>query len=128
VRIFITSQFKQVSYIQLSRSLLTSLLALKAIKASLRENQAEYQHQHEEAALPLDRDERDVYFKTRSLAVLFKLRRLPRDELKRECIHLGIPWRELTMDMPVRWNSTDRMNKAMLHLERPIRAVLLRQD
>jgi hypothetical protein len=64
---------------------------LKVIKASLRENQAEYQHQHEEVALPLDRDERDVYFKTRLLTILFKLRQLPRDELKREYIHLGIP-------------------------------------
>jgi hypothetical protein len=31
-------------------------------------------------------------------------------------------------DMAVRWNSTDKMLKAVLHLENPIRRVLLNQD
>jgi hypothetical protein len=31
-------------------------------------------------------------------------------------------------DMPVRWNSTDKMLKAVLHLEKPIQRVLLNQD
>lgn len=30
--------------------------------------------------------------------------------------------------MPVRWNSTDKMLKAVLHLEKPIQRVLLNQD
>jgi hypothetical protein len=119
--------YKQVSCIPFTRTL-ADFKALKAIKATPREHRHEYQHQHGEANLAGDDFERDSFFKVRSLAIIFKLRRIPRAELKKECIHLGIKWKELMCDMPVRWNSTDKMLKAVLHLEKPIQRVLLNQD
>jgi hypothetical protein len=101
---------------------------LKAIKAVPREHRHEYQHVPGQANLPGDNFERSAFFKIRSLSIIFKLRRVPRDQLKKECLHLNIKWRELVCDMPVRWNSTDKMLMAALHLEKAIRNVLQAQE
>jgi hypothetical protein len=68
------------------------------------------------------------FFRGRCLSVIFRLRRLPRSQLKQACKDLGITWRELPLDMPVRWNSTDKFLKAMLYLEGAIRLVLRNQQ
>jgi len=73
-------------------------------------------------------DERSAFFKIRSLAIIFKLRKLPRSQLKRMCTTLNIKFIDLMCDMPVRWNSTDNLLKAALRMEKPIRAVLMNQE
>lgn len=75
-----------------------------------------------------DDSERSAFFKTRSLAILFKLRKLPRVELKAMCKVYNIKYIDLMCDMPIRWNSTDKMIKAMLRMERAIRTVLREQQ
>jgi hypothetical protein len=127
VHTFIILPYKQVSCIPI-RHTLADVKALKAIKATPREHRHEYQHQHSDANLASDDFERDSFFKVQSLAIIFKLCRIPRAELKKECIHLGIKWKELMYDMPVRWNSIDKMLKAVLYLEKPIQRVLLNQN
>ena len=102
-------------------------LALKAIKAQPQEHRHEYVHDANEASLPPDW-ERSSFFKIRSLSLIFRLRRLPRSELKAACKILGIDWRELLCDMPVRWNSTAKLLKAALQLEGAIRRVLKDQQ
>ena len=72
--------------------------------------------------------EADAFYKIRSLSILFKLRKLPRKELKEMCKVLGISYIDLMCDMPVRWNSTDRMLGAALRMEKAIRAVLYNQE
>jgi hypothetical protein len=44
------------------------------------------------------------------------------------CKTLDIKYVDLLCDMPVRWNSTDKMIKTALRMEKPIRAVLLNQE
>jgi hypothetical protein len=102
-------------------------LALKAIKAQPQEHRHEYVHNANEASFPPDW-ERSSFFKIRSLSLIFRLRRLPRSELKAACKILGIDWRELLCDMPVRWNSTAKLLKAALQLEGAIRRVLKDQQ
>lgn len=41
---------------------------------------------------------------------------------------MGVKYLELACDMPVRWNSTDKMLTTALKMEKPIRAVLLNQE
>jgi hypothetical protein len=99
---------------------------LKAIKASPNEHRHHYQHTNNAAPIASD-DERSTFFKTRSLSILFKLRKVPRAELKKMCEVFGIKYIDLMCDMPIRWNSTDKMIKAMLRMEKAIRAVLTAQ-
>jgi hypothetical protein len=100
---------------------------LKAIKAEPLEHRHEYIHETSAAPLPPNW-ERSSFFKLRSLSVIFKLRKQPRAQLKEACKLLGIDWKELVCDMPVRWNSTDKLLKAAKHLEGAIRRVLERQQ
>jgi hypothetical protein len=79
---------------------------LKAIKAEPTEARHEYIHEGNAAPLPPN-FERSYFFKSRSLAVIFRLRKLSREELKDACDALGIDFKELVLDIPVRWNSTD---------------------
>ena len=72
--------------------------------------------------------ERSCFYKIRSLSIIFKLRRLPRIQLKRMCNLLGIVYIDLMCDMPIRWNSTDKMLKATIRIEPAIRAVLVAQE
>ena len=44
------------------------------------------------------------------------------------CKLYDIKYVDLMCDMPIRWNSTDKMIKAMLRIERAIRAVLREQQ
>ena len=101
---------------------------MKAIKSEPNESRSYYQHKADHAHLPDNRLERSAFFKLRSLAIIFKLRRLPRDELKRMCKTLDIKYLDLMCDMPIRWNSTDKMLQAALRMEKPIRAVLMNQE
>jgi hypothetical protein len=102
--------------------------ALKAIKAEPAKSRSYYHQKTNEAFLPNNQDERSAFYKLRSLAIIFKLRKLPREELKRMCKTLDIKYLDLMCDMPVRWNSTDKMIKAALRIEKAIRAVLLNQE
>jgi hypothetical protein len=109
VHIFIILLFRLVRF-----SCFT-ILALNAIKAAPNEHRHHYQHANDQATL--DSDERSSFFKTRSLSILFKLRKLPRAELKAMCKLYDIKYVNLMCDMPIRWNSTDKMIKAMLRME-----------
>ena len=100
--------------------------ALKAIKSNPNEHRHHYQHEANRAILP--DDERSAFYKIRSLAIIFKLRKLPRAQLKRMCTTLNIKFIDIMCDMPVRWNSTDNLLKAALRMEKPIRAVLMNQE
>ena len=60
--------------------------------------------------------------------MIFKHRKIPRAQLKDMYKTLGIKYLELVCDMPVRWNSTDKMLNAFLKIEKAIRAVLAVQD
>jgi hypothetical protein len=107
---------------------ITNNIALKAIKSEPNKSRSYYQHKADHAYLPDNRLEFSAFFKLRSLAIIFKLRRLPRDELKRMCKTLDVKYLDLMCDMPVRWNSTDKMLQAALRMEKPIRAVLMNQE
>jgi zinc finger BED domain-containing protein 1 (E3 SUMO-protein ligase ZBED1) len=101
---------------------------LKAIKAVPNEYRHHYQHRNDHAELPSNDVERSAFFKVRSLSILFKLRKVPRAELKAMCVAMKINYLDLVCDMPVRWNSTDKMVKAVLRMEPAIRAVLTAQQ
>jgi hypothetical protein len=125
VRIYIILQSKQVSqYVSIPRNILKKP-ALKVIKAELAKSRSYYHQKTNKAFLPNNQDERSAFYKLRSLSIIFKLRKLPRDELKRMCKTLNIKYLDLIYDMLVRWNSTDKMIKAALRIEKAIRAVLL---
>ena len=44
------------------------------------------------------------------------------------CKALDIKYRDLMCDMPIRWNSTDKMLSTGLHLKKALDAVLLAQE
>lgn len=111
-------------------TILLLFLALEEIKATPRKHQNEYLLQNNRA-LPQDPNdefkELDAFHKIRCLCLIFKHRKVPRDQLKRTCRVLEIEFLELALDMPTRWNSTDRMLKAALQMKGAIRAVLIAQ-
>jgi len=100
---------------------------LKSIQATPKEQPYKYYHTNHNAQLPDPNVERSAFFKLRSLAIIFKLRKTPRDQLKQMSATLNVKYRDLTCDMPVRWNSTHKLLQTGLHLEKPLRAVLLNQ-
>jgi hypothetical protein len=73
----------------------------------------------------LDSQGRRVLFRIRSIIHKFRRCREWRAWLKAQCQAAGIKFRELQLDMPVRWNSSWTMLDIFLLLEKAIRAVLL---
>lgn len=114
VHIFTILLSKLVIYYPLIVLAILITVALKAIKAVPNEYRYHYQHCNNHAELPSNDVERSAFFKVRSLSILFKLRKVPRAELKAMCVAMKINYLDLVCDMPVQWNSTDKMVKAVL--------------
>ena len=106
----------------------TDQTALKAINSEVLDNRNHYQHAANNARLPEDQLTWSAFYKARSLAMVFKNRKIPRAQLKAMCQTFNIPYLELVCDMPVGWNSSDMMPCAFLKMEKAIRAVLAHQD
>lgn len=124
MRIYIILEFKPVSSLfYILYGLGSNYLAMKAIKAEPREHRHEYQHRNG-AAPPPPPGQKSAFYKLRSLAIIFKLRKVPRAQLKSMCKTLGVDYCELVCDMPVRWNSSDTMVSAGLQMELPLDHVL----
>lgn len=106
----------------------TDETALKSFNSEALDNRNHYQHLPGHARLPEEQIEWSAFYKARCLALIFKGRKIPRQQLKDMCNTLRIPFLELVCDMPVRWNSTDKMLGAFLKMEKAIRAVLSVQE
>jgi hypothetical protein len=107
----------------LSQNLYVNFLALKAIKAEPKEHFSDYHYTNNKVPPPPS-TKRSAFYKLRSLSIIFKLRKLPRAQLKSMCATLGIKYRDLMYDMPIQWNSTDKMLTIGLYMEKAIKAVL----
>lgn len=101
--------------------------ALKALKANIHAD-GRHHYEHIPGLAVGDGEEVNAFFKTRSLAGIFKKRRLPRQELREMCQHLKITFLDIPLDMPTRWSSTDKFLKVVLRMEPAIRAVLANQQ
>ncbi len=99
---------------------------MKAVKSEAKASRQHYAYAAGKATTPPE-GERNAFFVVRCLALIFKQRKRPREDLKNACKYLEILFIELVNDMPVRWGSTDKMLKALIRMEQPIRMVLRQQ-
>src|ERR1700738_78314 len=105
-----------------------ALTSLKAVPANETES---YRMIYKAAQLPVDCNKADVVSalaKLRRHIYIFRNRRSWRIALENQCKAAGIPFRQLPLDMPVRWNSTYTMIKTACDLQVPITAVCATQD
>ena len=109
------------------RMLTIAIIALTSLKSAAAANRHHYSREKGKATAPSP-EERSAFFVARCLVLIFKFRKLPREELQNACQFLKIPFFELVNDMPVRWSSTKKMLDALLHMEQAIRMVLARQE
>ncbi|KAG4427139.1 hypothetical protein IFR05_017378, partial [Cadophora sp. M221] len=101
---------------------------LKLVNLVALDNRNHYQQVAGRACLPEDQLTWSAFYKACCLAMIFKSRKVPRQQLKDMCNTLKIPFLELVCDIPVRWNSTNNMLTAFLKMEKAIRAVLSVQE
>jgi hypothetical protein len=67
-------------------------------------------------------------YKLRRYIYIFRNRRIWRDALEKQCKAANIKYYRLSLDMPIRWNSTYNIIKAACNLQIPITAVCAVQD
>jgi hypothetical protein len=100
--------------------------ALKTLKAVPAEQTEAYRMVYQSAVLPHQLEETDVVsvlYKLRRHIYIFRNRRVWRTALEKQCKAANIKYQSLSLDMPVRWNSTYNMIKGACNLQIPITAV-----
>jgi hypothetical protein len=101
--------------------------ALTALKAVLEEQSEAYRDELNAARLPSSLISQagstaSALIKLRKHIYVFRNRRAWRDSLNAQAIAASIKPKALSLDMPVRWNSTYRMVDSALELQIPITA------
>jgi hypothetical protein len=105
--------------------------ALKTLKAVPAEQIEAYRMVYQSAILLYELEKNNVIsvlYKLRRHIYIFQNRRVWRTALEKQCKAANIKYQSLSLDMPVRWNSTYNMIKGACKLQIPITAVCTIQD
>jgi hypothetical protein len=106
--------------------------ALKSLKADPDAETETYRCEQGAARIPLARDSQgevmNALAKLRRHIYVFRNRRAWKDALQRQVKAAGLKPQQLSLDMPVRWNSTHHMLDIALKLQIPITAVCTTQQ
>lgn len=105
--------------------------ALTTLKAEPIEETETYRMIYNSAIILLEFQKTDVisvFYKLRRYIYIFRNRRIWRVTLQNQCRVYTIKYRKLTLDMPIRWNSTYNMIKRACDLQKAIQSVCATQD
>lgn len=104
--------------------------ALKSLKAEPAEQVDAYRLEQGAARVPQLAENATVAVlaKLRRHIYVFRNRRVWKDALKKQCEAATIQYRQLSLDMPVRWSSTYHMINTALKLQSPITALCASQQ
>ncbi|KFY79733.1 hypothetical protein V499_01319 [Pseudogymnoascus sp. VKM F-103] len=102
--------------------------ALKTLKAAPAEQAESYRCEQGAARIPTSSSESNIEVKNtlsklRRHIYVFRNRRQWKDALQKQTIAAGLKKLQLSLDMPVRWNSTYEMVSAVIKLQTPITAI-----
>ncbi|KFY94740.1 hypothetical protein V498_03750, partial [Pseudogymnoascus sp. VKM F-4517 (FW-2822)] len=107
--------------------------ALKTLKAAPAEQAESYRCEQGAARIPTSSSESNIEIKNtlsklRRHIYVFRNRRQWKDALQKQTIAAGLKKLQLSLDMPVRWNSTYEMVSAVIKLQTPITAICATQQ
>jgi hypothetical protein len=104
--------------------------ALAALKAVPSDEPESYRLEYGAARVPFspENETMAVLAKLWRHIYIFRNRRQWKDGLQKQCEAANIPFRQLSLDMPVRWSSTYHMIDTALKLQRPITALCASQQ
>ncbi|KFZ18867.1 hypothetical protein V501_00969, partial [Pseudogymnoascus sp. VKM F-4519 (FW-2642)] len=106
--------------------------ALKTLKAAPAEQAESYRCEQGAARIPTSSesniDVKNTLSKLRRHIYVFRNRRQWKDALQRQTIAAGLKKLQLSLDMPVRWNSTYEMVSTAIKLQTPIAAICATQQ
>ncbi|KFZ23115.1 hypothetical protein V502_02399 [Pseudogymnoascus sp. VKM F-4520 (FW-2644)] len=106
--------------------------ALKTLKAAPAKQTESYRCEQGAARIPLSFDSnievKNTLGKVRRHIYVFRNRRQWKDALQKQTIAAGLKKLQLSLDMPVRWNSTYEMVTTAIKLQTPITAICATQQ
>jgi hypothetical protein len=106
--------------------------ALKTLKAAPAEQAESYRCEQGAARIPTSSesniDVKNTLGKLRRHIYVFRNRRQWKDALQRQTVAAGLKKLQLSLDMPVRWNSTYEMVSTAIKLQTPITAICATQQ